>query len=43
VAAAQAIALTGLTVRTAGANSLADLYRRMMSSTELHTVAPYTR
>jgi hypothetical protein len=43
VAAVQAIALTGLTVRTAGANSLAELYRHMMSNTELHTVAPYIR
>lgn len=42
-AAAQAIALTGLTVRTAGANSLTELYRHMMHSTELHTVAPYAR
>jgi hypothetical protein len=42
-AAAQAIALTGLTVRTAGANSLTELYRHMMSNTELHTVAPYNR
>jgi hypothetical protein len=43
VAAAQAIALTGMTVRTAGANSLVQLYTHMTANTELHTVAPYTR
>lgn len=45
VTAAQpcAVALTGLSLRLAGINSLAELYCHMRDGTELHTVAPFNR
>lgn len=41
--AAAAVALTGLSLRFAHINSLADLYRDMRDLTELHSVAPFNR
>jgi hypothetical protein len=41
--AAGAVALTGLSLRFAGINSLAELYSRMRDGTEMHAVAPYNR
>ncbi len=37
------VAVTGLAVRAASIDGLADLYTHMQAGTELHRVAPYER